>query len=214
MEQRKITEVLKKGKSKEEAIEAALLDLEISEEDAEIEVVEEASKGFLGLLGGKPAVVRVKAKEKADEKIENILTDILHAMELSDFSFDFEETDDYLKTTIDGEEMGILIGHRGETLDALQFLTNLVVNKNQTKKTRVILDVGDYRSRREKTLQELAVKLARKVKSKKQSVVLEPMNPQERRIIHSTLQDFPGVTTYSEGDEPYRKVVITLKERD
>ena len=123
--------------------------------------------------------------------------------------------DKHLFMELTGDDMGILIGKRGQTLDALQYLVNLVVNKKSPYYISVMLDTENYRQRRRETLESLAFNLAKKVKHTRRNVVLEPMNPYERRIIHSALQNDRYVTTYSEGEEPYRNVVITLKrERD
>ncbi len=129
----------------------------------------------------------------------------------------FFESDDYgLRVRMDGDHIGTLIGHRGETLDALQLLTGLVVNRHQGESEngycRVALDIGGYRSKREETLRALALRLASKVRRNNRSITLEPLNSYERRIIHSTLHDYEGVTTYSEGDDPYRYVVIAPKK--
>lgn len=124
-----------------------------------------------------------------------------------------EQKEDYLVFDIQGEELGILIGRRGDTLDALQFLLNLVINRKSSSKIKVIIDIENYRAKREETLVGLSHKLAAKARRTGQKVILEPMNPQERRIIHMTLQDDDTVNTYSEGEEPYRKVIIVPKKK-
>ena len=124
-----------------------------------------------------------------------------------------EQKEDYLIFDIQGEDLGILIGRRGDTLDALQFLLNLVINRRTNAKIKILIDIENYRAKREETLVALSHKLASKAKRPGQKVILEPMNPQERRIIHMTLQDDDGVNTYSEGEEPYRKVIIVPKKK-
>ncbi len=155
-------------------------------------------------------------KEPADpevvkKKAETFLKDIFRTMEMEvQIEMSFEE--DSLSVNITGEEMGLLIGKRGQTLDSLQYLTSLVVNKGNAAYVRVKLDTEDYRNRRKATLENLARNIALKVRKTRRPVFLEPMNPYERRIIHSALQNDPYVTTHSEGDEPCRKVVVTLRK--
>ncbi len=152
--------------------------------------------------------------EEAQKRVKDFLTDILKAMGMDvEIQTEFEEGS--LNVNIEGDDMGIMIGKRGQTLDSLQYLTSLVVNKGKASYVRVKLDTEDYRNRRKATLENLARNIASKVKKTRRPVFLEPMNPYERRIIHSALQNDPYVTTHSEGDEPYRKVVVTLKrDRD
>lgn len=149
--------------------------------------------------------------EEAIRRAETFLKDLFHTMEMEvEIKSSFE--DDTLSIDIAGEDMGILIGKRGQTLDSLQYLTSLVVNKGKASYVRVKLDTEDYRNRRKATLENLAKNIAFKVKKTRRPVFLEPMNPYERRIIHSALQNDPYVTTHSEGDEPCRKVVVTLRK--
>ncbi len=159
-----------------------------------------------------PKAPRVPADpEEAKRRATAFLTDVLKSMDIeAEVKAEFEE--DTLCVNIDGEDMGILIGKRGQTLDSLQYLTSLVVNKGKAAYVRVKLDTEDYRARRKATLENLARNIAGKVKKTRRPVFLEPMNPYERRIIHSALQNDPYVTTHSEGEEPYRKVVVTLKK--
>lgn len=221
------------GKTIDEAIAAALKELNVSRDEVQIEVLEEPTKGFLGLIGGKPAKVRVsfeeksptslvqeiepKGKAKSDisksiEVVEKFLFDIAQSMGLEVKLNSVQRDDNTLEVNFSGAELGILIGRRGDTLDALQYLTNLVVNKNQEKRIRLILDVEGYRKKRESTLQNLAYRLEEKVKRRGQEVILEPMNPQERRVIHTALQNSKFVSTHSFGEEPFRKVVIAPKK--
>lgn len=195
----------------DEAVKMAAEELGLSLDDIHIEVLEESSKGFLGIIGGKNA--RIKATQKDDNNIvkaKKYLEDITTKMGI-DASVDVYETSDYIKMIITGDSLGIIIGRRGETLDAIQYLTNLVVNRKASERRRVILDAEGYRERREDTLRNLAFRLSDKVKRTGQKVFLEPMNPQERRIIHTALQNDRYVMTLSEGEEPYRKVVIMPK---
>ncbi|WP_352399795.1 RNA-binding cell elongation regulator Jag/EloR [Anaerotignum sp.] len=203
-------EIRKSGKSVDEAIAAALAELDASKEDVSITVLEEGSKGFLGVFGGKDAVVLVKKNFNPEKAAENFLREVFLSMGLI-VKIETQIKDKHLLINLTGEDMGILIGKRGQTLDALQYLVNLVVNKNSNSYVSVMLDTENYRQRRRETLETLAFNLAKKVKHTKKNVVLEPMNPYERRIIHSALQNDRFVTTYSEGEEPYRNVVITLK---
>ena len=203
-------ETRKSGKTIEEAIIAALEELKIDKEDAEITIIEEGSKAFLGLFGGKDSVVLVKKKFNPEKAAQKFLKEVFVSMGLV-VKVEVVLKDKQLQINLVGDDMGILIGKRGQTLDSLQYLVNLVVNKNTASYLGVTLDTENYRQRRKETLESLAINLAKKVKYTKKNVVLEPMNPYERRIIHSVLQNDRGVTTFSEGEEPYRNVVITLK---
>ncbi len=203
--------VEKAAKTVEEAVELALKDLNVTREKVEIEVLDEATKGFFGVFGVKPARVLVTVIEvKPNQFVEKILADIFKTMDL-EVKIDFEIRKEHTIVNLTGEDLGILIGRRGETLDSLQYLVNLSVNRKQENRVRFILDVEGYRKRREETLQNLAHRLADKVRKKRRDVILEPMNPQERRIIHTTLQNENDISTFSEGEEPYRKIVISLK---
>ncbi len=260
-----MTFVEKTGKSVEEAVAAALQELNIAAEQAEVEVLQEAKKGFLG-IGRKDAKVRVtvkeaeavveevvyteetvtvampeapQAEEPAEEeaiaeqtaevavrepkkyavndeaiaKAKEFLQKIFAAMKIEVAMEKFiNKNDGSVTFKLHGDDMGILIGKHGQTLDALQYLTNLVANKNSADRVRVIIDVEDYRDRRVETLTRLANRLADKVKRTGERVALEPMNPHERKIIHMALQGDRRVTTLSEGDEPHRHVVIELKK--
>jgi len=204
-------EIEKTAKTISEAVEQALNELGITREEANIEVLEEPSKGFLGILGGRPAKVKVSVKNTMSRKAKNLLNDVLSVMKL-EAEVDVAERDGHLFVNLEGRDLGVLIGRRGETLDAMQYLLNLSVNKHQEQRKKVILDIEGYRKRREETLQKLAYKLADKVKQRGRNVVLEPMNAQERRIIHTALQEREDIQTFSEGEEPYRKIIITPKK--
>ena len=159
----------------------------------------------------KKAVDKAAAMERAKEKGTQFLSKIFKEMNM-DVTIDVKEKNGYLVFDLKGENLGILIGRRGDTLDSLQFLMNLVINEKNSTKVKGIIDIENYRAKREETLIGLSRKLAAKARKTGQKVVLEPMNPQERRIIHMALQNDRRVTTYSEGEEPYRKVVIVPEE--
>lgn len=198
------------AKSVEQAIEEALRELGIAREEADVEVLDGGAKGFLG-LGAKDAVVRVSQKApEAAQVAMDFLRGVTGAMGL-DVSFETEEAEGVLKIEMSGEKMGLLIGKRGDTLDALQYLTSLAVNRQSEEYVKVNLDTENYRAKRQEALVKLAKKLAGTVVRTQKSITLEPMSPNERRIIHSTLQNNRQVKTYSIGEEPNRKVVIALK---
>ncbi|MCR5176079.1 MAG: protein jag [Anaerovibrio sp.] len=205
-------EVEKIGKTIDEAKRAAIEELGVSADLVDFVEVIEPSKGFLGLIGGKPAKVKAVVRELAPvEKAKKFLSDIFAAMSL-DVDINMTESEDGTVFNLIGENLGILIGKHGQTLDSLQYLSNLAANRGITdNKVRIIIDIENYRNRREDTLRRLAVRLADKVKRTGERIVLEPMNRHERKIIHMALQDNYRVSTYSSGDEPYRKVVIELK---
>ncbi len=199
------------AKTVEEALKAALDSFGVTNDDVDYEVLEQPSKGFLG-FGSKNAVIKVTEKYSAERVGKAFLKQVFQDMQVN-ADVVVSEKDEYYLFEIVGENLGILIGRRGETLDALQFLLNLVLNKESSEKIKGILDVENYREKREETLEQLGIKLAEKARRTGQRVVLEPMNPQERRIIHMVLQDDKTVTTYSEGEEPYRKVIIVPKKK-
>ncbi len=201
------------SKTVDEAITQALLDLETTSDNIEYEVVQEASSGFLGLFNTKPAIIKVKKKANLVDVGDKFLNDVFIAMNLSvETDIDFNEEESIMSVELIGNNMGILIGKRGTTLDALQTLLSNVVNKNSDKYIRVKIDTENYRARRKNTLENLGRNMARKVKKTKKSVKLEPMNAYERRIIHSVLQNDKYVNTHSEGEEPNRRLVVTLKK--
>ena len=232
--------IVKKGKSIEEATELALAELNITKDDAVIEVLQESAKGFLG-IGAKDAEVKVTVKTEAEvkeapvkkekvsqptvkatrtggvyssespaENAKNFITDILTAMGL-DVTVTAELNDDIVNVNLEGENMGVVIGKRGDTLDSIQYLTSLVVNQKSENYIKVSIDTENYREKREEALCALSQRLASKVARTGKKFALEPMNPYERRIIHSNLQANEDVTTFSIGQEPYRKVVIAPK---
>jgi len=204
------------GKTVTDALTVALKELNVTEDKITYEVLEEGSKGLLGLIGTRPAVIKVTVKTpepvKKDIQVEakDFLTGVLDSMEiLAEIETKLE--DNILKVNLTGPKMGLIIGYRGETLDSLQYLTSLVINKRRDGEyVRVVLDTEGYRQKREETLERLAEKTAYKVKKYGRAMKLEPMNPYERRIIHSKLQEDTKVKTFSVGDEPFRRVVIEL----
>ena len=202
------------AKTVDDAITEACQKFEVTSDKIEYEVLEEGSSGFLG-FNAKPAVINARVKEeevKADEKAKSFLSDVFKSMNLAVvIDAKYNEVDNTLDIDLSGDDMGILIGKRGQTLDSLQYLVSLVVNKGEGDYIRVKVDTENYRQRRKDTLENLAKNISFKVKRTKRSVSLEPMNPYERRIIHSALQNDRYVTTHSEGEEPFRRVVVTLK---
>ena len=226
--------VEKTGKTVEEAVASALKELQVTENDVTVEVLEQPKSGFLGLIGGRPAKVAVTLIKKEEPKEEETITveteealpvvgedpiavgkaflmDVFAKMNLT-VAIEVEEKEEVVLFDLKGNDLGILIGRHGQTLDALQYLTNLAANKHAGEgRKRIVLDVEDYRKRREETLVRLAQRLANKVKRRNQRIVLEPMSRHERKIIHMALQDDPQIATYSEGEEPYRKIVIAVK---
>ena len=183
----------------------------VTSDKLEYEVITEGSTGFLG-FNAKPAVIKARVKSSVDEIVKEFLNKVFEAMKLTvviDIKYDEENAT--MDIDLSGDEMGVLIGKRGATLDSLQYLVSLVANKETDNYIRVKVDTENYRQRRKDTLENLAKNISYKVKRTKRSVSLEPMNPYERRIIHSALQNDRFVTTHSEGDEPFRRVVVTLK---
>ena len=201
------------AKTVSDAITEACQKLGVTSDKLDYQVVEEGSSGFLG-IGAKPAVIKAAVKKSSVEEVARaFLNDVFQAMNMEvviDIKYNEEEKS--MDIELSGNEMGVLIGKRGQTLDSLQYLTNLAINKHSDEYYKVKIDTEDYRKRRKETLENLAKNIAYKVKRTKRPVSLEPMNPFERRIIHSALQNDRYVTTHSEGDEPYRHVVVTLKK--
>lgn len=204
--------VEKTGKTVEEALVAAMEELDVTEDCISYEVLEEPTKGFLGIIGVKPARIKVTVRDLLPlEKAEVFLREIFRQMKLT-LTVEHSEQEDGHVFNLIGSDLGILIGKHGQTLDALQYLTNLAANKGLAEdKVRIIIDVENYRSRREETLRRLALRLADRVRHSGEKIILEPMNRHERKVIHTALQDNRRVVTYSDGEEPYRKVVIDLK---
>ncbi len=202
------------GKSVEEALTNAAISLEIPSDQLEYTVIEEASSGFLGLFNTKPARIKVAKKKSVEDVVNTFLGDMFQAMDMKvAIDVKVDEAAETVDINLTGDDMGLLIGKRGQTLDSLQYIVRLVINKEFGGYLKVKLDTENYRERRKETLESLAKNIAYKVKRTRRSVTLEPMNPYERRIIHSSLQDDKYVSTRSEGEEPYRHVVVYLKKQ-
>ncbi|MBN7576518.1 MULTISPECIES: RNA-binding cell elongation regulator Jag/EloR [Clostridium] len=200
------------GKTVEEALNKALSELDANKDMVDIEILDHGSKGLFNVIGVKPARIRVSKKYNYIEEARNFIVHILKGMEV-EATIDIKEENDSIIINLSGEKMGVIIGYRGETLDSIQYLVSLVVNKvHELPHKKVILDTEDYRSKREETLKGVAIKTANRVKKTRKLFKLEPMNPYERRIIHSALQEDAFVNTYSEGEEPFRRVVVELKK--
>ncbi len=196
------------GKTLEEAVEKALTSLGIKRDNAVVEVKEEPNQGLLGLLGSKDARVVVKPEKTPDQYLKEYVKEMLSYMNI-DGNVEVDEDEEKIKVEIYGDDVGSLIGKRGKTLSDIQYLISVILRRQFSGlKKMVVLDIENYRERREKTLVQLAKSVARKVKEEGREKALEPMTPQERRVIHLALQDYPGVTTSSNGEEPYRKVII------
>ena len=201
------------AKTYDEAVTDALVQLGVTSDQVEIEVIDKGSSGFLG-IGAKPVKIKVSKKMTVESYMNQLLTDIFSAMDMKvDILIQVNEENHSIEIDLKGDEMGILIGKRGQTLDSLQLLLNNAVHKNFDTYYKVKLDTENYRIRRKETLENLAKNIAYKVKRTKSPVVLEPMNPFERRVIHSALQNDKYVLTHSEGEEPFRHIVVTLKRQ-
>ena len=201
------------AKTVEDALTDASVQLGITSDQLEYEIVEKGSNGFLGLIGSKNATIRVKVKSSVEDEVREFLTSVFNAMKMQvEIEINKNEDERFLDVELKGDDMGVLIGKRGQTLDSLQYLPSLAINKHSDVYYQVKIDTEDYRMRRRDTLENLARNIAYKVKRTKRPVSLEPMNPFERRVIHSALQNDRYVTTHSEGEEPYRHVVVTLKK--
>ena len=199
------------GKTVDDAITEALVKLGTTSDQIEYEVIEKGSTGFLG-IARRDAIIKVRKKFTIEDSIKDFLNQVFDAMGMEvEILVTKEDDEKNINVELKGKDMGVLIGKRGQTLDSLQYLTNLAVNKQSDSYVKIKLDTEDYRKRRRETLENLARNIAYKVKRSKRPVSLEPMNPFERRVIHSALQNDRYVTTHSEGEEPYRHVVVTLK---
>ena len=200
------------AKTLEDAITEACQKLSITSDKLDYIVVEEGSNGFLG-IGSKPSVIKARVKGSLTDVAKEFLNDVFAAMNMTVvINVKYDEAEKTMDIDLSGDEMGVLIGKRGQTLDSLQYLVSLVINKGVEDYIRVKLDTEDYRARRKETLENLAKNISFKVKRTKRAVSLEPMNPYERRIIHSALQNDKYVTTHSEGEEPFRRVIVSLKK--
>lgn len=202
------------GKTVEEALNEALIKLNLDRDKVNVEVLSHGSRGLFNIIGVKPAKIRVSKKYDYIEEAHDFLKNMLKYMNI-DSEITITEDNNVIRINLSGHKMGLLIGYRGETLDSIQYLVSLIINKvHELPHKKVILDAENYRSKREETLKRVALKTANKVKVTGRVFKLEPMNPYERRIIHSALQGNIFVKTYSEGDEPFRRVVIELKREE
>ncbi|MCY9657707.1 RNA-binding cell elongation regulator Jag/EloR [Paenibacillus chondroitinus] len=198
------------GKTIEIAVKAGLSQWQVSEDRVKIHILEQPSRGLFGFIGSKEAKVELELIPDPLEEAIAFLQDMFEAMKIS-ITIDTSKDREGYQLNMSGSELGILIGKRGQTLDALQYLVNIVANRYANSHFRIILDAENFRDRRKKTLEELALRLANRVIKSKKEVILEPMNSQERKIIHAELQGHPVVKTYSKGEEPNRRVVIAVK---
>ena len=200
-----------KSKSQEEAVKKALLDLNVSEEDIEVVELEAPSKGFLGFIGSKEGLYEITVIERETDVAKSFIETLLKNAKVN-ADVEVKQEDNLIKVNIKGDEAACLIGRRGDTLHSIQFLTGLALNKiNKDSHTRVLVDIENYREKREESLIRYANKMAREVAKTKKTKKLDYMNPYERRIIHSALQNDRYVITYSEGTDPYRRLVIEYK---
>ncbi len=201
------------GKTVDDALTNALIRLETTSDKIEYEVLDKGSSGILGIFNSKPAKIKVRKKNTTEDNVREFLDGVFAAMNMQvEIEIIFDKDAGNMSIDLSGPEMGVLIGKRGQTLDSLQYLASLVANKETDSYIRVKLDTENYRERRKETLEHLAKNIAYKVKRTKKSVSLEPMNPYERRVIHSALQNDKYVCTKSEGEEPFRHVVVMLKK--
>lgn len=211
MSSTQLNQIEKTAKNIDDAILAALEELGVSRDKVDVEILEEGSKGILGIFGGKDARVRVTLKQSdAVSLAKDFLSKVFADMGL-EVSLDIKLEDNDLTINLIGDDMGIIIGKRGETLDSLQYLTSLVVNKSEGSYIKVTLDTENYRTKRQEALRALASRIADKVARTGRRHIFEPMNPYERRVLHATLQSHEEVTTYSIGEDPNRKVVVSPK---
>lgn len=200
------------GKTVNDAVMEAAISFGITSAEVDFYVIEKESKGFLG-IGSKPAKIGARKILTAKERALEFLEKVFAAMEIQvGINIVENQEDNVMNIDLSGEDMGILIGKRGQTLDSLQYLVSLVVNKGEEDYVRVKVDTENYRQRRKDTLENLAKNISQKVKRTGKTIILEPMNPYERRVIHSALQGDRYVETHSEGEEPFRRVVVALKE--
>ena len=200
------------AKTVEDALTEASIQLGCTSDKIDYEVIEKGNTGFLG-LGSKDAKIKARVKFAPADNVREFLNSVFKAMNMEvELIIKVDEEEKLIDVELKGDDMGLLIGKRGQTLDSLQYLTNLAINKHSEDYFKVKIDTEDYRNRRKETLENLAKNIAYKVKRTKRSVDLEPMNPFERRVIHSALQNDRYVSTHSEGEEPFRHVVVTLKK--
>lgn len=201
-------ETIATAKTVDEAINLACRELNVERDKAGFEILDMPSKRLLSFFGASEARVKVFVEENAEDKAKIYLKNVLEKFGLPGVVMESKETEDGIYFDIAGEGIGIIVGHRGETLDALQYLTTLVANRGEDDYKRIIVDTGDYRKKREKTLEALAKRIAINAVKSHRTHALEPMNPYERRIIHTAVHEVRGAASWSVGEEPNRKVVI------
>jgi spoIIIJ-associated protein len=201
-------EAIATGHTVEEAIEAACKTLGVERDRVDFEIIELPAKRLLGLLGASEAKVKVVFQENVEERAKLFLQELLEKMELPGIMIESTEKDEGITLDLEGEGLGVIIGHRGETLDALQYLVSLAANKGEEQYKRITIDTGSYREKREKTLVSLARRIAINAVKTRHNTTLEPMNPYERRIIHTAVQEIRGAASWSVGEDPNRRVVI------
>ena len=202
------------GKTVEEALQEAIQKLGVRKDNVEVEVLNEAASGLFKILSNKPARIKVTVRRDPVKLVREFLQELLRLSGVDGEVVVEKEEEGCIHVTVNGPRMGMLIGKRGNTLSALQYLCNVALRRNfSAEKKQVLLDVGNYRIRREESLGRLAENMADKAKRTNREVSLEPMSPQERRIIHLALKDHELVDTYSKGEEPFRKVVIVPRSR-
>ncbi len=204
--------VEKTGRTVQEALDSAIMDLGVGADEVTVEVLAEASRGFLGLLGGRDAKVRVTLKKTRTELAKEFVSGVAERMGI-EASIETLTAKDAVTLNVVGENMGILIGRRGETLKSLEFLASIASGNGRGPVKRVFVDAAGYRKRRERELAGWAKSTARRVRRMGKRVVMEPMDARDRRVVHVTLQDEPDIATHSEGQEPFRRVVVTLLEK-
>lgn len=205
--------IVKVGKTVKDAKQEALKELNLTEEDVTIDILREPSKGLFGFIGVRDAKIEVTVTNDPIELARNFLIVILDKMKVdAKLNISRDGSNVYINVEeVNEQDKGIVIGKKGKTLNSMQYLISLIINKDREKYLKVVLDVGNYREKREQTLVNLAKKMAEKSKNFHKHIKLEPMSAYERKIIHSTLQKESNITTHSEGREPYRRVVIESK---
>jgi len=203
--------LLASGKTIEDAVRSGLAQLGVKEDRVSVKVLEQPSKGLFGLIGAKEAKVELELLPDGVEEAIKFLGEVAGAMGLT-VSVERADENDAVRINITGSDLGILIGRRGQTLDSLQYLANIVANRHSSHHLRIVLDAEQFRERRRQTLEALSERMALRVIRTRKEIMLEPMTSQERKIIHARLQSNPNVKTYSQGDEPNRRIVIALKQ--
>ncbi|WEK54242.1 MAG: protein jag [Candidatus Cohnella colombiensis] len=206
-----MTKLLASGKTIEDAVQSGLAKLNVKADRVKVTVLEQPNKGLFGLLGARDAKVELELLPDGVDQAIQFLLDVTGAMELT-VEVERIETSDHIQINIAGSDMGILIGRRGQTLDSLQYLVNIVANRHSDRHLRIVLDAEQFRERRRQTLEALAERMASRVIRTRKEMMLEPMTSQERKIIHASLQTNSKVKTYSHGEEPNRRLVIALKD--